>query len=60
MGNFILGIIAGIVLFFLLTYVIAKFQDSRIRKEIGEDFEYIIMTKSELENYEKYKKGEQL
>ena len=58
MGNFILGIIAGIVLFLLLVYIIGKLDENNIRKQMGEDFEYVAMTKSELENYEKYKKGE--
>lgn len=60
MGNFILGIVVGMVLFLLLIYIIGKLDENNIRKQIGEDFEYIIMTKSELENYEKYKKGEKL
>lgn len=58
MGNFILGIIIGIVLFLLITYIIGKFDENNTRKQIGEDFEYVIMTKSEMEKYEKYKKGE--
>lgn len=58
MGNFILGIIAGIVLFLLLVYIIGKLDENNIREQIGEDFEYVIMTKSEIEKYEKYKKGE--
>ena len=58
MGNFILGCIIGIVLFLLITYVIGKFDENNTRKQVGEDFEYVIMTKSEMEKYEKYKKGE--
>lgn len=60
MGKFILGIITGIVLFLLIMYIIGKLDENNIRKQMGEDFEYAVMAKSELENYEKYKKGEQL
>lgn len=58
MTNFILGCITGIVLFLLLIYIIGKLNENNIRKQIGEDFECILMTKSEMEKYEKYKKGE--
>ena len=54
MTNFILGCITGIVLFLVLIYVIGKFQENDIRKQIGEDYEYILMTKSGIEKYEKY------
>lgn len=60
MTNFILGCITGIVLFLLLIYIIGKIDENNIRKEIGEDFEYIIMTKSEIEKYEKYRKENKL
>ena len=32
--------------------------ENNISKQIGEEYEYIIMTKSEMEKYEKYKKEE--
>lgn len=56
MINFILGIVAGIALFLLLIYIFGKLDEDNIREQIGEDYEYIIMTKSEIEKYEKYRK----
>lgn len=56
MGNFILGMIFGIVLFLLLIYVIGKLDENNMRKQIGEDFDYVIMTKSEKEKYENIRK----
>lgn len=58
MGNFILGIVAGLVLFLIGGYVIYRLDENNISKQIGEEYEYIIMTKSEMEKYEKYKKEE--
>jgi len=59
MGNFILGIIIGIILFLLLAYVIYKLDDNNIREQIGEDFEYRIMTKSEIEHIRELLKKEE-
>lgn len=58
MGNFILGIVAGLALFLIGGYVIYRLDENNISKQIGEEYEYIIMTKSEMEKYEKYKKEE--
>ena len=55
MVNFIIGIIFGLAVFLLLAYIIGTIEDRRMKKEIGEDFETIIMTKSEMEKYIKYK-----
>lgn len=53
MGNFILGIITGIVLFVLLLYVTCEIAE----KNRDKDIRYVRMTKSEMEEYEKiYKK----
>lgn len=46
MGNFILGIVLGVILFLLLTYIIGKLDENNIRKQIGEDFEYVLVPKS--------------
>ena len=54
MTNFILGAIFVIALLLLLGYIIDRIEYKRISKELGEDFEYVIMPKSEHEKYIKY------
>ena len=46
MGNFIIGAVSGIAALLLCIYIIGKIEDRRIKKEIGEDYEYVIMPKS--------------
>lgn len=53
-STFIIGAIFGIAALLLLLYIIAKTNDIRTKKELGEDYENIIMSKSEIEKYEKY------
>jgi hypothetical protein len=54
MTNFCIGVICGMVELFLCLFIIAKIDDIRIKKELGEDYENIIMSKSEIEKYKKY------
>ena len=48
MGNFILGIITGIVLFVLIVYVTCEISE----KNRDKDIIYVRMTKSEMEEFE--------
>lgn len=49
MSNFIIGAIFGIAALLLCAYIIGKIEDRRIRKEIGEDFETVIIPKSKMD-----------
>lgn len=57
MTNLIFGIIIGFILsivaIFLLGYILDRVEYKRVRKDLGEDFEVVYMTKSEIENLEK-------
>lgn len=55
MTNFIIGAIFGIAALLLLLYIMAKIDERNIKKEIGEDFENVIMSKSEMEKYKEYR-----
>ena len=49
MGNFILGIITGIVLLLILIFAVGECGE----KSIGEDIVYVRMKKSEMEEFNK-------
>lgn len=49
MTNFIIGVIFGIAALLLLTYIIGKIEDRKIKKELGEDYENVIMPKSKMD-----------
>lgn len=49
MTNFIIGAIFGIAVLLLLLYIIAKIEDTRIKEELGEDYENVIMPKSKMD-----------
>ena len=53
MTNFIIGAIFGIAVFLLCIYIIGEIEDRRIRKEIGEDFETVIIPKSKMNMIDK-------
>lgn len=55
MTNFIIGTIFGIAALLLLLYIKAKIEERVIKKELGEDFENVIMSKSDLEKYKEYR-----
>lgn len=54
MTNFIIGAIFGIAALLLWFFITAKTDNIRIKKELGEDYEFIIMSKSDIEKYKKY------
>ena len=54
MTNFIIGAIFGMITIFLLIYIMAEIDDRRNKKEFGEDYKLFIMSKSDIEKYEKY------
>ena len=47
MTTFIIGAICGIAAFILLIFIISKIEDKRIKKEIGVDYDSVIISKSE-------------
>lgn len=58
MINFIIGAIFAIVVLILCGYIMDRSEARFIRKKLGEDFEMIIMSKSDIENYKKYNEDE--
>lgn len=58
MINFIIGAISAIVVLILCGYIIDRSEARLIRKELSEDFKMVIMSKSDIENYKKYKEDE--
>ena len=47
MTTFLIGAICGIAAFILLIFIISKIEDRRIKKEIGWDYDSVIIPKSE-------------
>ena len=47
MTTFLIGAICGIAAFILLIFIIGKIEDRRIKKEIGGDYDNVIIPKSE-------------
>lgn len=60
MTNFIIGAIFAIVVLILCGYIMDRSEARLIRKKLGEDFEMVIMSKSDIENYKKYKEDEKI
>ena len=61
MINFIIGAIFAIVVLILcgyIGYIMDRSEARFIRKKLGEDFEMVIMSKSDIENYKKYNEDE--
>lgn len=56
MANFIIGAILGIAALLLLLSTMAKINERIIKKEVGEDFDVVIISKSEMEKYKEYRK----
>jgi hypothetical protein len=48
MTNYIIGTIFGIAILLLLGYIIDRIKDRQIKKDLGEDYEYVIMPKSKM------------
>lgn len=55
MTNFLIGAIFGIAAFFIFMYIMSTIDDIKLKKEFGEDFEMIIISKSEMEKYKEYR-----
>lgn len=55
MANFIIGAILGIAALLLLLSTMAKINERIIKKEVGEDFDVVIISKSEMEKYKEYR-----
>lgn len=55
MTNFLIGTIFGIAAFFIFMYIMSTIDDIKLKKEFGEDFEMIIISKSEMEKYKEYR-----
>lgn len=58
MTNFIIGAIFAIVAIIISGLIMDRSEARRIRKELGEDFEMVIMSKSEIEKYKEYRNKE--
>lgn len=60
MINFIIGAIFAIIVLILCGYIMDRSEARLIREKLGEDFEMVIMSKSDIENYKKYKEDEKI
>ena len=56
MINFIIGAICGIAIFLIFCYIQYKIEDRIFKKDLGEDYQNVIMSKSEYEKIQKYMK----
>lgn len=56
MINFIIGAICGIAIFLLFCYIQYKIEDKIFKEELGEDYENVMISKSEYEKIQKYMK----
>ena len=55
MANFIIGAILGIAALLLILSTMAKINERIIKQEVGEDFDVVIISKSEMEKYKEYR-----
>ena len=54
MTHFIIGAIFGIASLLLIIYIMAKLEDRIIKKDLGEDYVNVVMSKSQNEKFIKY------